>query len=83
MVRRHHHVRRRQRGRERAFLGHADIAGQQQGMPRALHPQHAAIGVGIRRILLGRQRMQERETQAIGFPGLPSRAAQPCDRRHT
>ena len=51
-------------------------------MPRALHAQHAAIGVGVRRIPLGRQRMQERETQAIGFPGLPSRAAQPCDRRH-
>ena len=51
-------------------------------MPRALHPQHAAVGVGVRRIPLGRQRMQERETQAIGFPGLPSRAAQPCDRRH-
>ena len=51
-------------------------------MPRALHAQHAAIGVGVRRIPLGRQRMVERETQAIGFPGLPSRAAQPCDRRH-
>ena len=45
MVRRHHYIRRRQRGRERALLGHTDIAGQQEcRAPCTRSTQLSALG---------------------------------------